>query len=568
MSSLLSSTQGFQEPRQRPDNITVRQAPRILLIDPSDAGRKLLADRLQLQGFTIIECRDGAEGAVRALEEPPAVIVADLSMPSISGVQLCRLLRSEGGTAHIPVVLRGTETPRNHFWAEQAGAFAYVVKGRMGELVRALRRAMDRQTAVTDDFFVVTSTEGLDVRERIAMHLDAALFDSVIAAEVRRLSNCESFDRLTDLLSQLFSRVTSYRWLALSRTTPARLGIHASSACRNSLGEARAALGVSDQVAVCIVEDDDAAPDPAGPSPMLEPVPFGDDRIGTIAMAPRAPVHPNDSVLLKTIARELGGPLRMATLIEESRWLATTDVLTGILNRRAFMDWATRELLQALRYEHEFSVILLDVDRFKRINDLCGHSSGDLVLASVARIISEAVRSCDVVARWGGEEFVLALPCTALEGAREVAERARQRIEMAAFFDVNSVRVPVTASMGVAQLLPNESIEQLVDRADRAMYAAKHAGRNRVVCTPVDGLVPMPIPTDEAASSTASPEPSVPPAATPAAPLPGPVANPARAEGTAASATKSAGMPPAPPPGPSAGTPLQGTSRKKVTHAG
>jgi two-component system, cell cycle response regulator len=522
----------------------VRQAPRILLIDPIDAGRKLLADRLQLQGFTVIECRDGAEGAVRALEDPPAVIVADLSMPSISGVQLCRLLRSEGGTTHIPVVLRGTETPRNHFWAEQAGAFAYVVKGRMGELVRALRRAMDRP-AVTDDFFVVTSTDGLDVRERIAMHLDSALFDSVIAAEVRRLSNCESFDRLIDLLSQFVSRVTSYRWLAISRTAPARLGIHASSARRTSIDEARAVLGVAEAVSVCIVEDDDAAPDQEGPPPIQEPIPFGDEWIGTIAMAPRAPVHTNDPVLLKTIARELGGPLRMATLIEESRWLATTDVLTGILNRRAFMEWAGRELLQALRYDHPFSVILLDVDRFKRINDLCGHSSGDLVLAGVARIISEAVRSCDVVARWGGEEFIRPLPYTALGGARGVTECARQRIEIAAFFDVNDVRVPVTASLGVAQLLPNESIEQLLDRADRAMYGAKNAGRNRVMCTPLEGPLPASTSGDSPGSDPGSSGPSLPPA------------NPAPAEGATASSTKGAGGPPT-----SAAHPAAGAARK------
>src|SRR5262250_626252 len=115
-------------------------------------------------------------------------------MPSISGVQLCRLLRSEAGTSKVPVILRGQEGRRNHFWAEQAGAFAYVVKGRMGELVRALRRAIDhRDAAGDDDFFVVNSTEGLDVRERIATHLDAALFESVIASEVRRLGTCESF---------------------------------------------------------------------------------------------------------------------------------------------------------------------------------------------------------------------------------------------------------------------------------------------------------------------------------------------------------------------------------------
>ena len=117
---------------------------RVLLIDPDDEPRRTLAERLLLQGFTVVECRDGAEGAVAAMQDTPAAVVADLSMPSISGVQLCRLLKSETSTTHVPVVLRGPGGQRNRFWAEQAGAYAYVVKGRMGELVRALRRGLDR----------------------------------------------------------------------------------------------------------------------------------------------------------------------------------------------------------------------------------------------------------------------------------------------------------------------------------------------------------------------------------------------------------------------------------------
>jgi DNA-binding response OmpR family regulator len=175
------------------------------LIDPSDEARRTLTERLTLQGFSVIECRDGAEGAVAALQSTPAAVVADLSMPSISGVQLCRLLKSEYSTAHVPVLLRGPGGQRNRFWAEQAGAYAYVVKGRMGELVRALRRALARSAEYAsrshENFFTQSSTEGLDVRERIAAHLDSALFDSVVASEVRRLGATESFDRLMDLLS-------------------------------------------------------------------------------------------------------------------------------------------------------------------------------------------------------------------------------------------------------------------------------------------------------------------------------------------------------------------------------
>ncbi|HKU41776.1 MAG TPA: response regulator, partial [Polyangiales bacterium] len=200
---------------------------RVLLIDPEDAERRTLAERLQLQGFTVIECRDGAEGAIAALQDVPAAVVADLSMPSISGVQLCRLLGAENSTAHVPVVLRGPEGQRNRFWAEQAGAFAYVGKGRMGELVRALRRALSRArppAADESDFFVQAAAERLDVRDRIAAHLDAALFDSVVAAEVRRLGTIESFERLVDLLSQFVAQVTTYRWMAIVRDVPAGLG--------------------------------------------------------------------------------------------------------------------------------------------------------------------------------------------------------------------------------------------------------------------------------------------------------------------------------------------------------
>ena len=460
----------------------VRSSPRLLLIDSNEAGRTVLAERLRLQGFSIIECADGAEGAVLALEDPPAAVVADLTMPSISGVQLCRLLGSEIGTSLVPVILRGDEGRRNHFWAEQAGAFAYVPKGRMGELVRALRRAID-QRKPDDDFFVVSSTEGLDVRERIATHLDAALFDSVVAAEVRRLGSSESFDRLADLLSQFVSQVTTYRWIAVLRREPLRLAVHVNPASRaRALAEARTAFGLPENTPVVLIEDDDAAGDAEGPGPIQELVHFGEQVIGNFALAPRDAENAYDNVLVSTIARELGGALRMATLVEESRWMATTDLLTGLLNRRAFLESTGREVARTKRYNDALSVILLDVDHFKHINDRRGHAAGDMVLAAVGKLLNRALRTCDIVARWGGEEFVLVLPSTALDGAAQVAERVRELLESCEIEDGNGDRIPVTASFGVASYTAGETLEQVVDRADRAMYLAKSGGRNRVVC--------------------------------------------------------------------------------------
>lgn len=111
-----------------------------------------------------------------ALCNPPSAVIADLWMPSISGVQLCRLLKAEPATQNIPVVLRGPEGHRNRFWAERAGASAYVVKGRMGDLVRALSRALENAPS-GDGFFCQLPKETLDIRDRIASYLDTALLE-------------------------------------------------------------------------------------------------------------------------------------------------------------------------------------------------------------------------------------------------------------------------------------------------------------------------------------------------------------------------------------------------------
>jgi two-component system cell cycle response regulator len=223
----------------------------------------------------------------------------------------------------------------------------------------------------------------------------------------------------------------------------------------------------------------------------VAPIQLGDATLGALAVALRAPAHANDPVLVRIIARELGGALRMATLVEESRWLATTDSLTGLMNRRAFLDWIKREALRSSRYQDNLSVILLDVDHFKLINDRRGHAAGDSVLMTVGRLLAKSVRSCDVVGRWGGEEFVVAMPCTGLEGALTVADRLRQAVEEHEVTDPRGQRVAVTASFGVAELAAGETVEQVVDRADRAMYAAKSAGRNRVCGATGTAVAPL-----------------------------------------------------------------------------
>ena len=162
--------------------------------------------------------------------------------------------------------------------------------------------------------------------------------------------------------------------------------------------------------------------------------------------------------------------------------LATTDPLTRVLNRRALLDRLTAEVDRARRFESGLTLLLLDVDHFKQINDTAGHLAGDSVLRQLGALLEDAVRKVDIVARYGGEEFVCILPETSIDGAAIFAERLRERIAAQAF-DVSAERpVHLTVSVGLASF-PSprvNSTEDLFARADEALYRAKSGGRNQV----------------------------------------------------------------------------------------
>ncbi|OQW75623.1 MAG: hypothetical protein BVN35_08210 [Proteobacteria bacterium ST_bin11] len=162
--------------------------------------------------------------------------------------------------------------------------------------------------------------------------------------------------------------------------------------------------------------------------------------------------------------------------------LASTDPLTGAYNRRYFMDCAHDEFDRAVRYSRVLAVIAIDIDNFKLINDKYGHATGDNVLIALTKTIESSLRPADIFARFGGEEFFLLLPETALEEAGNVAERllvAIANLQVPA--DGIADSLAFTVSIGVAERNPHEaSIEKLLERADQALYAAKHAGRNCV----------------------------------------------------------------------------------------
>ena len=169
---------------------------------------------------------------------------------------------------------------------------------------------------------------------------------------------------------------------------------------------------------------------------------------------------------------------------EAAQKLALTDPLTGAFNRRTFMELAEKEVARTRRARGSLSLVMLDLDSFKQINDLNGHLAGDEVLKGVVSVVQNCLRKEDLLVRFGGEEFCILLPGVSIDEAVILAERTRLRIEKARFtFGGRALHVTVSIGLAKLSLEGEEGVETLVSRADEALYSAKKAGRNRVVAS-------------------------------------------------------------------------------------
>lgn len=473
---------------------------RVFLVDDSASARTLLCGRLREHGFDVVDLATAAEAAELAINAQPDIVVTDLWMPGISGLQLCRLLRSDPATAHVPVVLlTGSDDRRSRFWARHAGASAYVTKTEIDRLIEVLTTLDVAQAPVLAPRGRAPTSSRGNVQERLSQLLDTSLFETTIAGEVRALSQrAEEIEQLFEGLAALASEVAEYRWLALTIDETAqsgkvmpRLFLHShSDQQEQSENEARDALALPiaperrkpAERSVVVIADHRPVEASWSAAPILLPVLFGTTILGRIAISPiRRGASQDDRRFSALLANELGGPLRMAALVADARRIASTDTLTNLLNRRAFIERVERTRNGPEMERFPMSMLLLDLDHFKQVNDTLGHDAGDAVLQGVARVLSGMARKTDVVARWGGEEFVIALSRTAEAGARIAAERVRRAIAETPIPMANGTERRVSASIGLASAEGiGWELDELLNRADKAMYAAKHRGRNRV----------------------------------------------------------------------------------------
>ena len=202
-------------------------------------------------------------------------------------------------------------------------------------------------------------------------------------------------------------------------------------------------------------------------------------RLGTLTFARRHPFRIGEIRALEAMSADLARPLDNALRHREVREASTRDPLTGAATRALLEDTLEREASLVRRHGGALALLMIDVDRFKEINDRFGHPAGDRCLAAIAECIARRIRSSDVLFRYGGEEFCVLLPRTGEGGARRLAERVRSAVD--------ALRIPAgegtirpTVSLGVAAALPGDDAAELMAKADAALYRAKRSGRNRV----------------------------------------------------------------------------------------
>ncbi len=457
----------------------------ILLAEDSPQIRDFLAESvLRPAGYTVLTAFDGRAALRLAHDQHPDLIIADLQMPGLNGLEVKRALTASGDDT--PVILltgEGSETIASA--ATLAGVAAYLTKpvdvdvvlAAVAQALSVRRLRRERTAALAALEQRIQQLETLQVIGRaLTASLDLAeVLPKVVQAAVR-LTGADA--------GQLFMLeergVLTLRALQTPEIRTARVQ---RTAAADILAMQVARSG---QPAVFGPEQPVLPGEPGWPA-LYVPLRLRDVTHGVLGVdnrGSRRAFTTHELGPLLTLADYATIAVVNARLFTEVQQQSTTDVLTGLPNRRHLIALAEREFQRAARYQRPLSALLLDIDHFKRVNDLHGHPTGDEVLIEIGQRARSSIRNMDVVGRYGGEEFVFILPETDATGAAQLAERLRWKVGGSPV-STRSGPLAITVSLGVAGLSAAiRDVNALIEQADAAMYAAKQAGRNRVAVAP------------------------------------------------------------------------------------
>ncbi|MBV9117875.1 MAG: PleD family two-component system response regulator [Acetobacteraceae bacterium] len=441
---------------------------RILIVDDVPANVRLLEAKLAAEYYQVATARDGFEALSMARRWQPDLILLDVMMPGMDGLECCQRLKDDANTAHIPIIMiTALHAVPERVAALEAGADDFLSKpveigtlmARVRSLVR-LKRLLDEWRARC----VTARALGLEDGDEAPMSVAGARALAIVEAPaqvelvMRALGHEDIAARQSCSAAELAAEsgldlvVLS---LSLTRDDPLRLA-----------SRLRAAEGTQ-HVPLLLIADPDQpdrsrrAFDLGASDWVLEPICENELRV-------RARNQVRRKRYQDRLRAELGRALE----------LAATDPLTGLYNRR-YLTRHLRGLLGAIP-RPDVSLLMIDVDRFKRLNDALGHGSGDRALQAVAATLRANIRVSDTLSRVGGEEFVVVMPGTSAAEAAAAAERLRQAVAALEGDFSRGQAGGLTVSIGIARSDTAAEPEALLNAADAALYEAKRTGRNRI----------------------------------------------------------------------------------------
>ncbi|UFN51044.1 PleD family two-component system response regulator [Roseomonas sp. OT10] len=440
---------------------------RILVVDDIATNLQLLEARLRAEYYEVALANSGPAALRLAVDWKPDVILLDVMMPGMDGYEVCRLLKARDATAHIPVVMITALVDQSErVRGLEAGADDFLSKPVDHATLFARLRALLRTKQVLDAFRIRSETaEELGLERPEDPPASVAGARAMIATGTpREAAELQEVLARDGVLSSLAAdAATAWRCALEEEFDLALLSLSLDGGDGLRLASRLRAHTATRDLPVLLIGDADQK------GMVLRGFDLGaNDHV-------LRPVDPNElRARARNQIRRKRYQERVRADLQRSLEAAVTDGLTGLRNRR----YATRHLEGLLRAGGA-TVLLLDVDHFKRVNDTLGHACGDAVLKEVAERLRQHVRAVDVVARYGGEEFLVIMSESTLADMQAVAERLRQAVSREPIRTAEG-SLTVTVSIGGATAPAGSQLEKLIARADAALYRAKAGGRDRL----------------------------------------------------------------------------------------
>lgn len=447
---------------------------RVLVVDDILANVRLLEAKLAAEYFEVVTAMNGADALEAVQRTRPDIVLLDVMMPGIDGIEVCRRIKSNPATQHIPVVMvTALDQPEDRVRGLEAGADDFLTKPVNDVALFCRVKGLVRLKMLTDELRARTGLDPLGLASAEPALEQASGRVLVVdnrAAPAERLRNLLAPRHEVTLVAdpqQAFEAFGAaqggYDLIVVNLDLDGADGLRICSQLKS--------VETTRQTPILILVD------PEDHQRLLRALDMGvNDYL----------IRPIDrQELLARVATQVRRHRyteQLRLTVRASMEMAVTDALTGLYNRRYLETQLVQLIEQSVDRGKILSLLTLDIDFFKSVNDTYGHDAGDRVLQEVAGRIRASVRSADLACRTGGEEFVVVLPGADIAVAEKVGERIRKAIAAKPFMLGPGSHLTVTASLGVSALTSaQESVEDLLKRADRALYRAKREGRNRVI---------------------------------------------------------------------------------------